>query len=1005
MCKGYDYEIFINEYLNSLDNIKISYLWKDIPVYVLFDYGFINSYNEHRLNRKTNNINKLEDIGTDIIYINNNDECVIVQCKNYTYNIKIDDLAGFWCIMSKHIDKNGEIYFTNKLTKKIYDIYGNDERIKFIKKEYIQNNIHNNDIKPYEYQQEVINLANEFYKNNDSGIISMPCGTGKTLISCYISMSYSVVIMITPLKEYANQNINRYKIYDSDRESILIDSDGTRNIDKINEFILKNQNKKILLSVTYKSCDIINKLKLPNDTFIIFDEFHNFTHNNIYNDEDNIYKLIYIDNYKKLYLSATPRIYELEDNDDIDVNDIFGDYIYNMSFNEAINNKYISDYELYLPIFESNNNDEIKKLNIHQDYLLKLQFLIEAIKICGTLKMIIYLRTHEDIYKFIEEFNKINEYYSYDVNIDYITSDINNKKRKQILEEFNNSTKISLLLSVYILDEAIDIPNCNAIYMSYISNSKIKNIQRLSRALRYKKDKIAKIFLFAKDIDESKEYISSIREYDTDFIKKINFCVVNDNIKSKKERKKINEEYIEKNKIKILGVKLYRSENWYETLSKVKKYINEHNKRPTSINKDKQIKRLGQWISHQITNYKNKKYNMQNEDIYNEWSNFINEYEEYFLDNTIIWYNNLELVKKYIDENYNRPSSTDKNKDIKILGKWIQHQITNYKNKEGIMKNEDIYNKWTNFIDEYEEYFKDNTTIWYNNLEKVKKYIDENYNRPSSTDKNKDIRILASWINTQNQNYKNKIKIMKNEDIYNEWSNFINEYEEYFLDNNTIWYNNLELVKKYIDENNKRPSSEDKNKDIKILASWVQRQIKNYINKKQIMQNEDIYNEWSNFIDKYEEYFFDNKTVWYNNLDLVKKYIEENNKKPSHCDKNKDIRILASWIYTQNQNYKNKIKIMQNEDIYNEWSNFINEYEEYFLDNNTVWYNKLELVKKYINENNKRPSSEDKNKDIKILGAWIRHQIKNYKSKNYIMKNEEIYNEWNNFINEYEEYF
>ena len=32
--------------------------------------------------------------------------------------------------------------------------------------------------------------------------------------------------------------------------------------------------------------------------------------------------------------------------------------------------------------------------------------------------------------------------------------------------------------------------------MTYVSNSKIKNIQRMSRAMRYQNNKIAKIFLF-----------------------------------------------------------------------------------------------------------------------------------------------------------------------------------------------------------------------------------------------------------------------------------------------------------------------------------------------------------------------------------------------------------------------------------------------------------------------------------------------------------------------------
>ena len=277
------------------------------------------------------------------------------------------------------------------------------------------------------------------------------------------------------------QNVDRFNQYEIDRRTILIDSDGTRDIDKINKFI--KDNNKVLLSVTYKSCDII--CEILNDlenVLIIFDEFHNFSYNNIYNEEDSINKLINNEKHNKLYLSATPRIYELENNDDIDVNDIFGNYIYKMSFNEAINEKYISDYEVYLPIFELKENEEIKSLNIHNDYLQKIQFLIEGIKMCGNLKIIVYVRDHKEITNFIENFNKLNEYYQYDVNISSITCNESYKKRDKILDDFNKSEKISILLSNHILDEAIDIRSCNSIYMTYISSSKIKNIQRARRS-------------------------------------------------------------------------------------------------------------------------------------------------------------------------------------------------------------------------------------------------------------------------------------------------------------------------------------------------------------------------------------------------------------------------------------------------------------------------------------------------------------------------------------------
>ena len=717
IIKGHNYELFINDFLNNLDYVEKSYLWKHIPEYVLFDYGFIKSYNDHRLNRKTDNINKLEDVGTDIIYINQNGECIIVQCKNYTNSIRIEDLSGFFFIMRKHKDKVGEIYYTNRLSRKITEEFFDDDSIKLIKKEFYSEDIINIPefiIKPYDYQTNIINLAYDYYNNNNSGIIIMPCGTGKTLISCYIGMNYKIVIFITPLKQYAKQNIDRYNNYEIDRKTILIDSDGCRDINKINEFIQFN---KILLSVTYKSCDIICEIidKLDN-VLIVFDEFHNFSHNNIYDENNSINKLINNDKHNKLYLSATPRIYELENNDDIDVNEIFGEYIYKMSFNEAITNKYISDYEIYLPIF-SNEDENLEYIgNIHEDYLLKLQFLIEAIKVSSNLKVIVYVRTHQEINDFIENFNKINEYYAYDVLINKITCDNSYKQRNKILDEFNESEKISILLSVHILDEAIDIPTCNAIYMTYISSSKIKNVQRMSRAMRYKNKKVAKIFLFCKNIDESLEYFSSIKEYDVEFIKKINYLKVSDTIKTKKERELISKENMDENKIKILGIRLYRSETWYDNLEKVKKYIDENNTRPKSRDNNKEIKILGVWTGVQLRNYSKNSNIMKDEIIYNLWTDFIKDkkYKDYFDDNIIIWINNLDKLETYINYNKKLPSYSDINKNIKSLYTWLTTQNFNYKRNKEIMKNNKIYNLWNNFKNDvrYKHLFEDNITVW-----------------------------------------------------------------------------------------------------------------------------------------------------------------------------------------------------------------------------------------------------------------------------------------------------
>ena len=126
----------------------------------------------------------------------------------------------------------------------------------------------------------------------------------------------------------------------------------------------------------------------------------------------------------------------------------------------------------------------------------------------------------------------------------------------------------------------------------------------------------------------------------------------------------------------------------------------------------------------------------------------------------------------------------NENIEIKSLGSWIVSNQLKYKIKKEIMKNEDIYNKWTEFINsnKYKIYFEDYLITWINNLEKVKTYIDKNNMRPTSCNENIDIKSLGSWILLQISTHKNKKAIMKNEEIYNKWTNFINDdkYKKYF---------------------------------------------------------------------------------------------------------------------------------------------------------------------------------------------------------------------------------
>ena len=92
---------------------------------------------------------------------------------------------------------------------------------------------------------------------------------------------------------------------------------------------------------------------------------------------------------------------------------------------------------------------------------------------------------------------------------------------------------------------------------------------------------------------------------------------------------------------------------------------------------------------------------------------------------------------------------------------------------------------------------------------------------------------------------------------------------------------------------------------------------------------------------------------------------------------------------------------MSNENIRKEWEEFKEKYKEYLLYGEELWRFTLEKVKRFIDENKKTPSQGSKNLEEKKLGQWLSDQNKNYKNNIYIMSNENIRKEWEEFKEKY----
>jgi len=257
IIRGFEYEKQIKNYIITNLNKKC-YLWSETPETILLYNNIIGSHNDGRIRRKNTKENRLIDTGIDIIQIENDDGlCSIVQCKNcYNKGITIHNLSGFLSWMFSLPTINGYVYYTKNLSINLRSLPKND-RINYIKIPFIENNIIETkmNITSFDYQIEAKNKIINYFKENNRGILSAPCGIGKTHISYLVSTEFNKVIILSPLIQFSKQNLDKFIEYGYNNKNLLVNCENERDITKIKEFIKLNE--KYLISCTYDSIDII----------------------------------------------------------------------------------------------------------------------------------------------------------------------------------------------------------------------------------------------------------------------------------------------------------------------------------------------------------------------------------------------------------------------------------------------------------------------------------------------------------------------------------------------------------------------------------------------------------------------------------------------------------------------------------------------------------------------------------------------------------------------------
>jgi superfamily II DNA/RNA helicase len=303
---------------------------------------------------------------------------------------------------------------------------------------------------------------------------------------------------------------------------------------------------------------------------------------------------------------------------------------YKKDIRDMIEQEYLCDYTINIPIFD----DDPTNKNI-------CEYLIKNYK-----NIIIYCDSQKEGKKVNKLINSIQKGCS-----EYIDCNTSKKKRNDIIKSYKNGD-IPFLVNVRILVEGFDAPITKGVCFFHLPSNKTTIIQIIGRALRLHPLKtLASIILPFSNKDDEESIVNFIRELSQNdprikqaYMEKrttgyLNITKVEEDSDDNKDDYDEKDEK-EQNSIDLryeliynsFGVLVNRLEVWEDNLTKVKKYIDDNKKRPSTTDKDETIKQLGKWLSHQTENYKGNKHNMKDENIKKKWEEFIQDdkYKEYF---------------------------------------------------------------------------------------------------------------------------------------------------------------------------------------------------------------------------------------------------------------------------------------------------------------------------------------------------------------------------------------
>ncbi|MDG0868000.1 DEAD/DEAH box helicase [SAR202 cluster bacterium JH702] len=418
-----------------------------------------------------------------------------------------------------------------------------------------------------DHQIQAVEAVREGFTDQDRGKLIMACGTGKTFTSLVIAetmfglgkkilyMVPSLALMSQSIREWKNDSKNEFTAFSacsdvfvgkrksSDDEIEVSLNDlafpATTDASALAEQVTNaDPDKMTVVFSTYQSIDVIsqaqNKYGMSEFDLVICDEAHRTTGATLRDEDESnfvrIHKNEYVQAKKRLYMTATPRIFgerakrkagegdvELASMDD---EDTFGRTFFYRGFSWAVENNLLTDYKVIVLAVDEGTVSGRLQQSLVDGAELKLD---DATKIVGCYKALAKIGLDEK--RFVDsdsspvpmkralafsqtiklsqliatEFNNVVDEYETNEDIDsenkahlgvevlHVDGTFNAAQRNDRLnwlKEDIEDNQCRVLTNVRCLSEGVDVPALDAIMFLHPRKSQIDVVQAVGRVMR-----------------------------------------------------------------------------------------------------------------------------------------------------------------------------------------------------------------------------------------------------------------------------------------------------------------------------------------------------------------------------------------------------------------------------------------------------------------------------------------------------------------------------------------